>query len=200
MRPLSQTYCHQPPRHASSALPHSRTGIDALARAGLRRSLAGSSRLPEPNRVHLSLRSVWLFPLLPTPPRGDAVTSTSRRCNGHRRSGSPTQKEARCFAAHEKGFQTPFTTPAKRCPILRKGVANPFSIFLRRCGILPPGGTKPRHPAPPPKSSPKLHPPLGVLRVRMLLPQNLLPPLIRPPRKPQRLLILPLHLQKKGRL
>ncbi len=47
----------------------------------------------ETNHVHLSLGSVWLFPLLPTPPRGDAVTSTSHRHNGYQWARSPTQQE-----------------------------------------------------------------------------------------------------------
>jgi hypothetical protein len=54
---------------------------------------AGSSRLSQPNRVHLSLRSIWFFSLLPTPPHGDAVTSSSRRHIGCQRPRSLTLKE-----------------------------------------------------------------------------------------------------------
>ena len=54
---------------------------------------AGSSRLSQPNRVHLSLRSIWFFSLLPTPPHGDAVTSSSRQHIGCQRPRSLTLKE-----------------------------------------------------------------------------------------------------------
>jgi len=37
--------------------------------------------------------SIWLFPLLPTPPRGDAGTSTSHRQDGYQGAGAPTQQE-----------------------------------------------------------------------------------------------------------
>ena len=93
MRPLFQTYCHQTPRQAPAALPSSRTEVAGIAPGRLRHYPAGSSRLSKPNRVHLSLRSIWFFPLLPTPPRGDAVTSSYRRHNGYQRPRSRTLKE-----------------------------------------------------------------------------------------------------------
>jgi hypothetical protein len=64
-----------------------------IAPGRLRPFPAGSSRLSQPNRVHLSLRSIWFFSLLPTPPHGDAVTSSSRRHIGCQRPRSLTLKE-----------------------------------------------------------------------------------------------------------
>jgi hypothetical protein len=53
----------------------------------------GLADLRLPNRVHLSLRPIWFFPLLPTPPRGDAVTSSSQPVNGPDWPGSFTPKD-----------------------------------------------------------------------------------------------------------
>ena len=82
---LFQTYCHQTPRQAPTVHPCSHTVVAVIAHGRLRQFPAGSSRLSKPNRVHLSLRSIWFSRLLPTPPRGDAVTSSSRRHIGCRR-------------------------------------------------------------------------------------------------------------------
>ena len=51
--------------------------------------------LQSPNRVHFFcfLRLIWFFPLLSTPPRGDAVTSSSQPVNGPSWSGSFTPKD-----------------------------------------------------------------------------------------------------------
>ena len=92
MCPLFQTYCHQTPRQAPSVHPWSHTVVAVISHGRLRPFPAGSSRLSKPNRVHLSLRSIWFSTLLPTPPRGDAVTSSSRRHIGCRRPRSLTLK------------------------------------------------------------------------------------------------------------
>jgi hypothetical protein len=74
---------------------------------------AGSSRLSQPNRVHLSLRSIWFFSLLPTPPHGDAVTSSSRQHIGCQRPRSLTLKED---AALQRTRDTRYRVPPSQIP------------------------------------------------------------------------------------
>ena len=108
MCPLFQTYCHQTPRQAPTVHPCSHTVVAVIVHGRLRQFPAGSSRLSKPNRVHLSLRSIWFFRLLPTPPHGDAVTSSSRQHIGCQRPRSLTLKED--TALQRTG------TPITRCP------------------------------------------------------------------------------------
>lgn len=85
-------YDHQPPQHSPRQVPYlpSRTGtrthqgfaIDEQAR----RSVVAES-------CSLSLSSVRFFSLLSTPPRGDAVTSSSHQEHGSRWPGSPTPED-----------------------------------------------------------------------------------------------------------
>jgi hypothetical protein len=88
--------------------PCSHTVVAVIAHSRLRQFPAGSSQLSKPNRVHLSLRSIWFSRLLPTPPHGDAVTSSSRRHIGCRRPRSLTLEED--TALQRTG------TPVARCP------------------------------------------------------------------------------------
>lgn len=106
----------QPETLKASAHPCFHAGIARLSSHRLRRLLAGSSIVPRPNRVHLSSRSVCLLPLLPTPPRGDEVTSASRRPNRSQRPGSPTPEEDAARQRTSTGLQPVLRPPPQPCP------------------------------------------------------------------------------------
>ena len=83
------TYCHQPPQHLPTPRPHIAGGGRCSAQRGFAfQSEAHQSVVAE--SCSLSLRSVRFFWLLPTPPRGDAVTSSSQPGYGPDRLESPT--------------------------------------------------------------------------------------------------------------
>jgi hypothetical protein len=103
-------------------LPCSHTGVAGIAPGRLHLYPAGSARLSKPNRVHLSLRSIWFFPLLPTPPHGDAVTSSSHRHNGCPWPRSLTLKE---------------DTDLQRTGLDRRGGRQSFDQFPDSLAICP---------------------------------------------------------------
>ena len=105
--------------------PWSHTVVAVISHGRLRPFPAGSSRLSKPNRVHLSLRSIWFSTLLPTPPRGDAVTSSSRRHIGCRRPRSLTLKE-------DAALQRTGTFVPKR----RLGTRSSFDVCSASLGLF----------------------------------------------------------------
>ena len=86
------TYDHQPPQHSPRQVPYLPSRSDAWAHQSFalhsqaRRSVVAES-------CSLSLSSVRFFPLLSTPPRGDAVTSSSHPEHGSRWPGSSTPED-----------------------------------------------------------------------------------------------------------
>jgi len=76
----SLTYCHQPPQHPPRRQTHRSAGGRCFSHRGFAiLSQARQSVVPESCSFLLSfLRSVRFHSLLPTPPRGDAVTSSSQ--------------------------------------------------------------------------------------------------------------------------
>ena len=86
------TYDHQPPQHSPAQVPY----LHALVRRLTRRGFAFHSqarRFALAESCSLSLSSVRFFSLLSTPPRGDAVTSSSHPEHGSRWPGSLTPED-----------------------------------------------------------------------------------------------------------
>jgi hypothetical protein len=63
-----------------------------------------------PNRVHLSLRPHRFFSLLSTPPRGDAVTSSSHPAHGTEWAGTFTPQDGAAPQRTSGGFPAADTT------------------------------------------------------------------------------------------
>ncbi len=89
-------YDHQPPKFAPPQVPYlpSRTG--AQAHQGFANDQQARRCLTEAESCSLLLSSVRFYSLLSTPPRGDAVTSSSHPEHGSRwpRSSTPEDRDA----------------------------------------------------------------------------------------------------------
>ena len=74
------TYCHQPPQHFPRRSPHVATGSCRLTRQGfaIHSQARQSVEAESCSSILYFLRSARFSTLLPTPPRGDAVTSSSQ--------------------------------------------------------------------------------------------------------------------------
>jgi len=112
------TYDHQPPQHSPAQVPY----LHALVRRLTRRGFAFHSqarRFALAESCSLSLSSVRFFSLLSTPPRGDAVTSSSHPEHGSRWPGSFTPKDrdaSQRTSADLRVRSTPQTGIAPQCP------------------------------------------------------------------------------------
>ena len=89
------TYDHQPPQHSPRQVPYLPSRTDAQAHQGFALDQQ-ARRFVVAESCSLSLSSIRFYSLLSTPPRGDAVTSSSHPEHGSRwpRSSTPEDRDA----------------------------------------------------------------------------------------------------------
>ena len=109
------TYDHQPPQHSPAQVPY----LHALVRRLTRRGFAFHSqarRFALAESCSLSLSSVRFFSLLSTPPRGDAVTSSSHPEHGSRWPGSLTPEDRDASQRTSAGLRARSTPQSHKTP------------------------------------------------------------------------------------